>query len=83
MTGLRGLFIGLVVFLHYVPRPYENPGSLDFVDKVDARQRMALFRICQTLMINRILRLACRTSSLHQVWLWPPSYVQKEDLQAL
>ena len=35
LTGIRGLFIGLVVCMHFVPRPTENHGSLDFVDKVD------------------------------------------------
>ena len=35
LTGLRGVFIILVVILHFVPRPYENHGTTLFVDHVD------------------------------------------------
>ena len=35
MTGLRGFFIMFVVLHHFVPRPYENVGSTNFIDHVD------------------------------------------------
>ena len=42
LTGLRGLFIVLVVILHFVPRPYENVGAKLFVDFTDVAKGWAV-----------------------------------------
>ena len=35
LTGLRGFFIMLVVLDHFIPRPSENIGQINFVDQID------------------------------------------------
>ena len=53
MTGLRGLFIVLVVLLHFIPRPYENPQSTSFVDQVDVAKGWYVQDVAN-IFINRL-----------------------------
>ena len=50
LTGLRGVFILMVVLFHFVPRPSENVGSRNFVDQIDVAKGWAVQDV-----INKII----------------------------